>query len=63
MAFLAKPLLAGLLLLAGMGGGVIAGAAMVDPVLASRLPTGLTYVRLIIAALVALTLGMLLVAF
>jgi hypothetical protein len=36
---------------------------MVDPVLASRLPTGLTYVRLIIAALVALTLGMLLVAF
>lgn len=63
MAFLAKPLLAGLLLLAGMGGGVIAGAAMVDPVLASRLPTGLTYVRLIISALVALTLGMLLVAF
>jgi hypothetical protein len=63
MAVVARPLLAGLLLLAGMAGGVIAGAAMVDPVLASRLPTGLTYVRLIIAALVALTVGMLLIAF
>lgn len=63
MGVVAKPLLAGLLLLAGMGGGVIAGAAMVDPVLASRLPTGLTYVRLIISALVVLTIGMLLIAF
>ncbi len=63
MGIVARPLLAGLLLLTGIGGGVIAGAAMVDPVLASRLPTQLTYVRLIISALVALTVGMLLIAF
>jgi hypothetical protein len=63
MAIVARPLLAGLLLVGGMGAGVLSGAAIVDPLLASRLPTGWTNFRLVLAALMSLMVGMLLIAF
>jgi hypothetical protein len=63
MAVVARPLLAGLLLVGGMGAGVLSGAAIVDPLLASRLPTGWSNVRLVITALMSLMVGMLLIAF
>jgi hypothetical protein len=63
MAVVARPLLAGLLLIGGMGAGVLSGAAIVDPLLASRLPTGWSNVRLVITALMSLMVGMLLIAF
>ncbi len=63
MAIVARPLLAGLLLVGGMGAGVLSGAAIVDPLLASRLPTEWTNIRLVITALTSLMVGMLLIAF
>jgi hypothetical protein len=63
MAIVARPLLAGLLLVSGMGAGVLSGAAIVDPLLASRLPTGWTNIRLVITALTSLMVGMVLIAF
>lgn len=63
MVVVARPLLAGVLLVGGMGAGVLSGAAIVDPLLASRLPTGWTNMRLVITALMSLMVGMLLVAF
>jgi len=63
MAVVARPLLAGLLLVSGMSAGVLSGAAIVDPLLASRLPTGWTNIRLVITALTSLMVGMLLIAF
>lgn len=63
MAIVARPLLGGLLLVGGMGAGVLSGAAIVDPLLASRLPSGWSNVRLVITALMSLMVGMLLIAF
>jgi hypothetical protein len=63
MAIVARPLLAGLLLVGGLGAGVLSGAAIVDPLLASRLPHGWTNIRLVITALTSLMVGLLMIAF
>lgn len=63
MAVFAKGLLATLLLVAGMIGLVIAAGAMVDPILAARFPNEWPPMRVIRTGLVAVAVGLLLIAF
>jgi hypothetical protein len=63
MAVFAKGLLATLLLVAGMIGLVIAAGAIVDPILAARFPNEWPPMRVIRTGLVAVAVGLLLIAF
>jgi len=63
LAFVARPVLAGILLFIGMAGVLLIGAASVDPLLATRLPEGWPTSRLAIVAMTVIVLGLLLVAF
>ena len=63
LAIVARPLLAGLLLFAGMAGVLLAGATAVDPILATRLPEDWPATRLAIWAGTAIATGLVLVAF
>jgi hypothetical protein len=63
LAFVARPILAGILLFIGMAGVLLIGAASVDPLLATRLPEGWPTSRLVLVALTVIVSGLLLVAF
>jgi hypothetical protein len=63
LAFVARPILAGILLFIGMAGVLLIGAASVDPLLATRLPEGWPTSRLALVALTVIVCGLLLVAF
>lgn len=63
LALFARGVLATLLLSSGMVVLVIAGAAIVDPLLAARFPNGWPPIRLVRTGLVELAIGMLLIAF
>lgn len=63
LALFARGVLATMLLSSGMIVLVIAGAAIVDPLLAARFPTAWPPIRLVRTGLVALAVGMLLIAF
>ena len=63
LAFVARPVLAGILLFIGMAGILLIGAASVDPLLATRLPEGWPTSRLVIVAMTVIVSGLLLVAF
>lgn len=63
LAVFARGVLATLLLSSGMVVLVIAGAAIVDPLLAARFPNGWPPIRLVRTGLVELAIGMLLIAF
>lgn len=63
LALFARGVLATLLLSSGMIVLVIAGAAIVDPLLAARFPNGWPPIRLVRTGLVELAVGMLLIAF
>lgn len=63
LTVVARPLLAGLILFAGMAGVLLAGATAVDPILATRLPEGWPATRLAIWAGMAIAVGLILVAF
>ena len=63
LAIVARPLLAGLLLFAGMAGVLMAGATAVDPILATRLPEDWPATRLAIWAGTLIATGLVLVAF
>jgi hypothetical protein len=63
LAFIARPILAGILLFIGMAGVLLIGAASVDPLLATRLPEGWPTSRLALVALTVIVSGLLLVAF
>ncbi|MGH9194585.1 MAG: DUF308 domain-containing protein [Acidimicrobiia bacterium] len=63
MAVFAKGLLATLLLVVGMIGLVIAAGAIVDPILAARFPNEWPPMRVIRTGLVAVAVGLLLIAF
>lgn len=63
LALFARGALATLLLSSGMIVLVIAGAAIVDPLLAARFPNGWPPIRLVRTGLVELAIGMLLIAF
>jgi len=63
LAFVARPILAGILLFTGMAGVLLIGAASVDPLLATRLPEGWPTSRLAIVAMTVIVSGLLLVAF
>jgi hypothetical protein len=63
LAFVARPILAGILLFIGMAGVLLIGAASVDPLLATRLPEGWPTSRLAIVAMTVIVSGLLLVAF
>ena len=63
LAIVARPLLAGLMLFAGMAGVLLAGATAVDPILATRLPEEWPATRLAIWAGMAIAMGLILVAF
>ena len=63
LAIIAKPLLAGMLLLLGIGGALLAGATAVDPLLATRLPESWPASRVAISAVAMLATGVILVAF
>lgn len=63
LAFVARPILAGILLFIGMAGVLLIGAASVDPLLATRLPEGWPTSRLVVVAMTVIVSGLLLVAF
>jgi hypothetical protein len=63
LAFVARPILAGILLFIGMAGVLLIGAASVDPLLATRIPEGWPTSRLVLVALTVIVSGLLLVAF
>ena len=63
LAFVARPILAAILLFIGMAGVLLIGAASVDPLLATRLPEGWPTSRLVLVALTVIVSGLLLVAF
>jgi hypothetical protein len=63
LAFVARPLLAGILLFIGMAGVLLIGAASVDPLLATRIPEGWPTSRMVLVALTVIVSGLLLVAF
>ena len=63
LAFVARPILAGILLFIGMAGVLLIGAASVDPLLATRLPEGWPVRRLVVVAMAVIVSGLLLVAF
>jgi hypothetical protein len=63
LAFVARPILAGILLFIGMAGVLLIGAASVDPLLATRLPEGWPTSRLALVALTVIVSGLLLVTF
>ena len=63
LAFVARPVLAGILLFIGMAGVLLIGAASVDPLLATRIPEGWPTSRLVLVALTVIVSGLLLVAF
>ena len=63
LAFVARPILAGILLFIGMAGVLLIGAASVDPLLATRIPEGWPTSRLALVALTVIVSGLLLVAF
>ncbi len=63
LAFVARPVLAGILLFIGMAAVLLIGAASVDPLLATRLPEGWPTSRLVLVALTVIVSGLLLVAF
>lgn len=63
LAFVARPILAAILLFIGMAGVLLIGAASVDPLLATRLPEGWPTGRLVLVALTVIVSGLLLVAF
>ena len=63
LAFVARPILAGILLFIGMAGVLLIGAASVDPLLATRLPEGWPTRRLALVAMTVIVSGLLLVAF
>ncbi|MGZ8755890.1 MAG: hypothetical protein ACXW15_11955 [Acidimicrobiia bacterium] len=63
LAFVARPILAAILLFIGMAGVLLIGAASVDPLLATRIPEGWPTSRLVLVALTVIVSGLLLVAF
>jgi len=63
LGFVARPVLAGILLFIGMAGVLLIGAVSVDPLLATRLPEGWPTSRLAIVAMTVIVAGLLLVAF
>jgi hypothetical protein len=63
MSILARSATAAVLVSTGIVGLVVGGAAAVDPILAARLPAVWPARRLVLAALGAVTVGMLLLAF
>jgi len=63
LAVLARPVLAGILLFIGMAAVLLIGAAVVDPLIASRLPDRWPPSRLVLVALTVIVSGLLLVAF
>ena len=63
LAFVARPILAVILLFIGMAGVLLIGAASVDPLLATRIPEGWPTSRLVLVALTVIVSGLLLVAF
>ena len=63
LAFVARPVLAAILLFIGMAGVLLIGAASVDPLLATRIPEGWPTSRLVLVALTVIVSGLLLVAF
>jgi len=63
LAIVARTLLAGMLLFTGMAGVLLIGAAIVDPLIATRLPDGWPTSRLVPIALTMIVSGLLLVAF
>ena len=63
LAIVARPLMAGILLLLGFAAALLAGAAAVDPLLSTRLPESWPPGRLAISAVAMLVIGMMLVAF
>ena len=62
LGIIARPLLAGILLLLGIGGALLGGAAAVDPLLATRLPESWPAGRLGVSAVAMLAIGVMLVA-
>ena len=63
LGIVARPLLAGLLLFAGMAGSLLAGAAALDPLLATRLPERVSVGKLTMAAVAAIVTGLVLLGF
>ena len=63
LGIVARPLLAGLLLFGGMAGSLLAGAAALDPLLATRLPESVSVGKLTMAAVAVIVTGLVLLGF